>query len=69
MHGKRRKNSGSRKTEKCQFRRIKGRRNTMIDVQVFTAKNIRTVVRDSNTNGLQESAKGQNRKFKELDTF
>ena len=35
----------------------------------FTARNIRTVVEDSNINGLQKLAEGQNRKFKELDTF
>ena len=35
----------------------------------LTARNIRTVVEDSNTNDLQELVEGQNRKFKELDTF
>ena len=35
----------------------------------LTVRNIRTVVKDSNTNGLQKLAEGQNRKFKELDTF
>ena len=32
-------------------------------------RNTRTVVEDSNTNDLQELVEGQNRKFKELDTF
>ena len=35
----------------------------------ITARNIRIVVEDSNTNGLQKLVEGQNRKFKELDTF
>jgi len=35
----------------------------------LTARNIRIVAEDSNTNGLLELTEGQNRKFKELDTF
>jgi len=35
----------------------------------LTERNIRTVVEDSSTNGLRELQEGQNRKFKELDTF
>ena len=35
----------------------------------LTARNIRTAAEDSNTNGLQETAQGRKRKFKELDTF
>ena len=35
----------------------------------LTARNIRTVVEDSNIKGLQKLQDGQNRKFKELDTF
>ena len=35
----------------------------------LTERNIRTVVEDSNANGLQKLIEGQNRKFKELDTF
>ena len=35
----------------------------------LTERNIRTVVEDSSTNDLLELTEGQNRKFKELDTF
>ena len=34
-----------------------------------TERNIRTVAEDSSANGLLELTEGQNRKFKELDTF
>jgi len=49
------------------------RRNQMLEemsfVHVGVVRNIKIVVEDSNTNGLQEMTEGQNRKFKELDTF